>query len=99
MGFNPKGKAATEYVEKEYSLFTGVTDLQVVKFNPSKKDIIEMKNLNEERAAKVNDPQYKVEIGGKKYTRVELHTYIEPNKIFGIKDENGKLVNKYQNKH
>lgn len=94
MGFNPKGKVATEPSNREYSLFTGVADLQVVKFNPSRKDIIEMRNLNEERAAKIQEPDYKVEIGGVKYTRIELHAYCEPNEILGIGD-----TPKYQSKH
>lgn len=95
MGFNPKGKLASDPTNKEFKLFTGRTDLQVVKFNPSRKEIIEIKNLDEERAAKVQEPQYtNIEIGGKKYTRVELYTYCNPNEILGIED-----APKYQNKH
>jgi hypothetical protein len=104
--FNPNGgvdvkdmKNAIDYK----AVFTGVVDATPLCFNPTKEDLIRVKEIPEDRQDKVRDPNPYVasytDNNGVEHTRLELLCRINPNEILNEKNEAGELVERYTNEH
>jgi hypothetical protein len=98
MGFKAKGGVETKNLEpKVKHYFTGVADAEILRFNPSKSEIMEIKGI--ENGDNIKDPEYKTTIQDKNYRRVEVLMRVNPNVEIGKKTPDGKLIEEYPNEH
>jgi hypothetical protein len=82
------------------AVFTGIVDATILRFNPTKKEIVELKGLPDEVAARLQEPKYtNVEVAGKKYTRLSILAKINPNEVLNETDDEGNLVKEYRDEH
>jgi len=102
MDFNPQGGevfTAPEGGGINYkAAFTGIVDATPLAFNPTKQQIIEIKDIPPARQAKEREPKY---LGVYKdfkdkspQTKLELLMKIHPNELLCDKDEDGNVIKK-----
>jgi hypothetical protein len=98
MGIKAKGGVEVKTLEpKVKHYFTGVADAEILKFNPTKQEIMEIKGI--ENGDNIKDPEYKVTMQDKTYRRIEILMRINPNAEIGKKTIDGKLIEDYPNDH
>jgi hypothetical protein len=98
MGIKAKGGVEVKNNEpKIKNYFTGVADAEILKFNPTRQEIIEIKNI--ENADSVKDPEYKVNMQDRTYRRIEVLMRVNPNVEINKKTPDGKLIEEYPNDH
>jgi hypothetical protein len=101
-GFNPQGGEEAEVGTRGKgginfrAVFTGVVDATPVLFNPTKQQLIQIKNVPQERQQYVFEKNY---VGvykrdGKKQSRLELLLRIHPNELLARKDKDKKIIKK-----
>ena len=82
------------------AVFTGIVDATILRFNPTRKDIISLRGIPEERAGNVREPKYtKIEMGGETYSKISILAKINPNELLDKRDENDNLIKEYQDEH
>lgn len=99
--FNPQGGTnVSELSNVDYNaLFTGMVDAKPLCFNPTKEQVVKYKGIPEKVAEQMREPNYKVNMGGKEYTRIELLCVINPNELLDKRDEEGELIKDYSDEH
>jgi len=98
MGIKAKGGVEVKALEpKVKHYFTGVADAEILRFNPTKSEIMEIKGI--ENGDNIRDPEYKVTMQDKTYRRIEVLMRINPNVEIGKKTIDGKLIEDYPNDH
>jgi hypothetical protein len=98
MGIKAKGGKEVKNLEpKVRHYFTGVADAEVLKFNPTKQEIMEIKGI--ENGDNIKDPEYKTSMRDQTYRRIEIMMRIDPNVEIGKKTPDGKLIEEYAKEH
>ena len=98
MGFKAKGGVETKNLEpKVRHYFTGVADAEILRFNPTKSEIMEIKGI--ENGENLKDPEYKLTVQDKTYRRIEVLMRVNPNVEIGKKTADGKLIEEYPSEH
>lgn len=83
---NPKGGTKVTNNSNQPALYTGMVDLTPIMFNPTKEQLIEIKQIPADRQDKVQEPQYfGVDEKGNKFTRLSLLCSYSPREM--LKDE------------
>jgi hypothetical protein len=98
MGIKAKGGVEVRSLEpKVKNYFTGVADAEILKFNPTKQEIMEIKGI--ENGDNIKDPDYKITIQDRVYRKLEILMRVNPNVELGKKTIDGKLIEDYPNDH
>jgi hypothetical protein len=101
-GFNPQGGEEAEIGTRGQggidfkAVFTGIVDATPVMFNPTKQQLIQIKDVPQERQQYVFETKYvdAYERDGKKQSRLDLLMKINPNDLLAEKDEEGNVIKK-----
>ena len=104
--FNPNGGVDVKDMQNQIdykAVFTGVADATPLCWNPTKEDIIRVKQIPEDKQDKIREPNPYVaaftDNNGVEHTRLELLCTINPNEILNEKNEEGELIKNFKDDH
>ena len=74
--------------KKVYYMYTGLADVEILKINPTRDEIIELTEVPEQRQDKIREPEYVSDKG----TRLSVLCKLEPRKLMWEKAVNDKIA-------